>query len=76
LIEEWFDNMEKIKISSHIEQSPESTKKITEFISNNNITLDICPVCFTELEKDNSLSLKCNHQKCNECYVEYIKNKL
>ena len=76
LIEEWFDNMEKIKISSHIEQSPESTKKITEFISNNNITLDICPVCFTELEKDNSLSLKCNHQICNECYVEYIKNKL
>ena len=76
LVEEWFDNMEKIKISSHIEQSAESIKKITEFISNNNITSDTCPVCFSELEKDNSLSLKCNHQICNECYVEYIKNKL
>ena len=76
LIEEWFDNMEKIKISSHIEQSPESIKKISEFISSNNITPETCPVCYTEIEKDNSLSLKCNHQICKECYIEYIKNKL
>ena len=76
LIEEWFDNMEKIKISSHIEQSPESEKKISDFFSNNNITQETCPVCYTEIEKDNSLSLKCNHQICNECYIEYIKNKL
>jgi hypothetical protein len=73
LIEEWFDNMEKIKISSHIEQSPESEKKISDFFSNNNITQETCPVCYTEIEKDNSLSLKCNHQICNECYIEYIK---
>ncbi len=76
LIEEWFDNTEKIKILSHIEQSPESEKKISEFISNNNISSDICPVCYTEIEKDNSFSLKCNHQICEECYIEYIKNKL
>ena len=76
LIEEWFDNMEKIKISSHIEQSEESKKKIEEFISNNNISEDTCPVCYTEIEKNNSLSLKCNHQICKECYVEYIKNKI
>ena len=76
LIEEWFDKTENIKISSHIEQSPESEKKMSEFISNNNLSSDICPVCYTEIEKDNCLSLKCNHQICKECYIEYINNKL
>ena len=76
LIEEWYDNMDKIKIESHIEQSPESTKNINEFITKNNLTDDICPVCYTEIDKDESMSLKCNHKICNECYIEYINNKL
>ena len=76
LMEEWFDNIDIIKISSHIEQSQDSEKNISEFISANNLTSDICPVCYTEIEKDNFLSLKCQHKICKECYIEYIKNKL
>ena len=68
--------MEKIKIESHIEQSPESLEKISEFYSKNKISTDICPICYTEIEKENSLCLKCNHYICKECYVEYINNKL
>ena len=76
LIEEWYDNIEKIKIESHIEQSPESLKKISEYYLKNKINQDICPICYTEIEEGNSLSLKCNHQICQECYIEYINNKL
>ena len=76
LTEEWFDNMEKIKIESHIEQSPESLEKISEFFKKNNLSSDTCPVCYSEIEKENSLSLKCNHQICKECYNEYINSKL
>ena len=76
LTEEWYDNMEKIKIESHIEQSPESLEKISDFFKKNNISPDTCPVCYSEIEKENSLSLKCNHQICKECYIEYINNIL
>ena len=76
LIEEWYDNTEKLKIESHIEQSPESIKAINDFISKNKLTDDICPICFTEIEKDQFISLKCNHKICTECYIEYINNKL
>ena len=68
--------MEKIKIDSHIEQSPESLEKISEFFSKNKISSETCPICFTDIEKDVSLSLKCNHLICKGCYIEYINNKL
>lgn len=51
-------------------------EKITKFIEQNNITYNICSICFCEIEKDDSISLKCNHNFCKECYVEYINNKL
>ena len=76
LIEEWYDNMEKIKIESHIEQSPESIKKISEFFTKNKISPDTCPICYSEIEKESSLSLKCNHLICEDCFKEYITNKL
>ena len=76
LIEEWYDNMEKIKIESHIEQSAESLEKISKFFSQNNLSSDTCPICYSEIEKNNSISLKCNHQICKECYIEYINDKL
>ena len=76
LLEDCFNTMEKIKIESHIEQSPESLEKISEFFSKNKISSEICPVCFTDIEKDDSFSLKCNHLICKECYIEYINNKL
>ena len=76
LLEDWFDNMEKIKIESHIEQSPESLEKISDFFSKNKISSETCPICYTDIEKDDSFSLKCNHLICKECYIEYINNKL
>ena len=76
LLEDWFNTMEKIKIESHIEQSPESLEKISEFFSKNKISSETCPVCFTDIEKDDSFSLKCYHLICKECYIEYINNKL
>ena len=76
LIDEWYDNMEKIKIEAHIEQSSESLKRISDFCSKNKISQDTCPICYTEIENNDSFSLKCNHQICKECYIEYINNKL
>ena len=76
LIDIWYDDTEKIKIESHIEQSPESLKDISKFIKNNNITGGFCPICFCDIEKDNFLSLKCNHNFCKDCFIEYINNKL
>ena len=76
LIEEWYDNIEKIKIEAHIEQSTESLQKINEYYLKNKISKDICPICYTEIEENDTFSLKCNHQICQECYIEYINNKL
>jgi ariadne-1 len=76
LTEEWYENTEKIKIESHIEQSAESLAKISEFFSKNKISEDICPICYTDIEKESAFSLKCNHYICKECYIEYINDKL
>ena len=76
LMEYWFDNMEKIKIESHIEQSEESLKKINEYISKDDYSPNICPICYNDLSSEESISLKCEHKMCKECYVEYILNKL
>ena len=76
LMEYWFDNMEKIKIESHIEQSDESIKKIKEYISQNDYSPNICQICYNDLSSEESISLKCEHKMCKECYVEYILNKL
>ena len=76
LLEDWFDNIDKISIESHISQSKESEEKIKNFIEHNNISENICPICFIELEKEEVICLKCNHKICKDCYVEYITNKL
>ena len=68
LIDIWFDETEKIKIESHIEQSPTSLK----LISNNNNDNNICPICKSQVELGNSISLKCNHKICKNCLISYI----
>ena len=67
LIDIWFDETEKIKIESHIEQHPD-TKKL---LSNNNND-NKCPICKSEIEKENVISLKCNHKICKNCLISYI----
>ena len=76
LSEYWFDNMEKIKIESHTEQSEESTKAIKDYFSQNNLPPNTCPICYNEYNPEETISLKCEHKMCKECYVEYITNKL
>ena len=76
LSEYWFDNIEKIQIESHISQSEESEKEIDKFFSQNNIISNTCLICYNEFDPEDSLSLKCNHKFCKDCYVEYITNKL
>ena len=76
LLEYWFDNIEKIQIESHICQSEESLKEIKKFFSQNDIPSNICLICYNEFEDEDSISLKCNHKFCKDCYVEYITNKL
>ena len=76
LSEYWFDNIEKIQIESHISQSEESEKEIDKFFSQNNILSNTCLICYNEFDPEDSLSLKCNHKFCKDCYVEYITNKL
>ena len=66
-------NIKQIVILNNLLNQQE---KITKFIEQNNITYNICSICFCEIEKDDSISLKCNHNFCKECYVEYINNKL
>ena len=35
-----------------------------------------CMVCYSELTEENSFALKCQHTFCNECWTEYLKDKL
>ena len=76
LSEYWFDTMEKIQIESHITQSEESKKEIEKFFQKNNVSPNICLVCYSEFDSENSISLKCDHKICKDCYIEYITNKL
>ena len=76
LMNEWFDNMEKIKQKSGLSLSKESEKKTKEFLKKNKYPSNICLICYSEMEKDNTISLKCNHIFCKDCFTEYLKEKL
>ena len=76
LMEYWFDNIEKISIESHICQSEESKKEIQKFLSENELPPNTCLICYSEFNPEDSISLKCEHKMCKDCYKEYVKNKL
>ena len=40
------------------------------------INLKNCPICWAELEDGNKLLLKCNHEYCKTCIVEYINEEI
>ena len=73
---DWFDKMEKIKMNSGLAQTPESLKKINTFFMKNKIEPNTCLICYTEIEKGNEISLNCNHKFCQECFTQYLKEKL
>ena len=76
LMNDWFDNMEKIKQNCGLSETKESEKKIKEFYKKNKYPSNICLICFSEMEKDHTISLKCNHIFCSDCFTEYLKEKL
>ena len=73
---DWFDKMQKILVMSGLAQTKESEKKIKDFLKKNKVDPNICLICYTEIENNDKISLKCNHCFCTYCYTEYLKEKL
>lgn len=76
LIDVWYDNMEEIKIDSHIEQSPESIVDITEYIQNNQIYENTCIICSDVRKDEDFIYLKCEHKVCKSCMTANLINIL
>ena len=72
----WFENVELNKIKCGIEISPQARIAINEYYKKNKIPQNTCLVCFSDLEPDDKISLKCNHALCKDCYTEYLLSRL
>ena len=72
LIDAWYDNMEEIKIDSHIEQSPESIVEITEYFQTNQIYENSCIICGDVRKDEDFIYLKCEHKTCKSCMSTYL----
>ena len=72
LVAEWFDNIEEIKIDSHIEQSPESIVNITEYYQNNQLYENTCIICENTKKDKDFIYLKCEHKTCKNCMATYL----
>ena len=72
----WYENVELNKIKCGIEISPKAKKEIDKYYKENNIQEKTCLVCFSEMEGEELLSLKCNHTLCKDCYTEYLLSRL
>ena len=75
LMTDWYDKMEKIKENSGIVQTKESTKLLKEYLKDNPIEKGICPICYTDIDPGDDISLGCGHEFCSECYREHLKEK-
>ena len=76
LMNDWFDKTQKIKENSGLCQTKASEKKIKEFFKKNKIPQNTCPVCYTEIDPGDEISLGCNHLFCSECFSNYLKQKV
>ena len=76
LMNDWYDKMQKIKENSGISQTKESTKKLKEYLKTYKVEKGICPVCETDIDEGDGLSLGCGHEFCTYCYKEYLKEKM
>ena len=75
LMNEWFDNTQKIKEKSGISQTEESEKRLKEYFEKNNIKDNCCLVCELEIIPEDKINLDCGHQFCYNCFKEYLKEK-
>ena len=73
---DWFDNTQKIKEQSGLAQTKESLKNIKTFIKKNKIKKGICPICDIKMEPIEIISLGCEHEFCEDCYFQYLKQRL
>ena len=76
LMEAWYDKMEKLKENSGITQTKESTKNLKDYLKKYKIQKDICPVCETDIDPGDGLSLGCGHEFCSYCFKEHLKEKM
>ena len=72
-LDTWYDNKEQNKINSGIVISEELKAKFQK--DNIESNGDICLIC-EEIYKNNLDCLSCGHQFCEECWTNYLKQKL
>ena len=75
LMNDWYDKMQKIKENSGIIQTKESANKLKEYLKTNPIEKGLCPVCYTDIDPGDGISLGCGHEFCSYCYKEHLKEK-
>jgi len=63
----WFDNPDNFKIATGLVYN--KTLNIPPTDNKN------CGVCFSQ-NKNNFFGLSCNHKFCNDCWKEYLENKI
>ena len=76
LMEIWYDKMQKIKENSGISQTKQSNKMLQDYLKKNKIEKGICPVCETDIDPGDEISLDCKHEFCSYCFKEHLKEKL
>ena len=76
IMNDWFDNMQKIKENSGIAQTTLSQTKLDEYFKTHEIHGDFCLICETKIEPGDAISLECNHQFCSNCFREYLNDQV
>ena len=74
-LDNWYDNIEQNRINSGIELSKETKELLKKEINESNE--EHCLVC-GEINNNNNIlyCLNCGHKFCNECWTEYLKEKI
>lgn len=72
-LDNWYENVDENKIKAGIELSKKTLEKLKkEGVESNGQN---CLVCFED-KNDKFFSLKCGHQFCPDCWIEYLKEKI
>ena len=72
----WFENTINIKIKCGIEQSQESKNELIKFFKKTKLTPNQCLVCECDLTNEDKMGLKCLHNLCQDCFVQYCYTRL
>ena len=74
-LDNWYENIEQNRINIGIDLSEEMKEKFKkENIESNG---NICLICSEKKNPNNNFcSLNCGHQFCEDCWIEYLKEKI